>query len=188
MNKMSGIVFPALIAAPQYIYKIRQFSFSSGNLRRVGHTSTSTVRAIEIENETKTYWWIYLPASYHDSFYHIRFGPPREVPTQVTGAVAEALSLIIMRKLFQARNIARITPRPSSRTADFEMDIIENGKQVHALVESKGSNRPHRVPPNGVVLDGILQLRTTSYVKSATSGYLTITSYPSKTCFVIKVF
>jgi hypothetical protein len=183
-----SIVFPTLIATPQYDYKIRQFSFFSGNLQAVGRSSTSTVRAIEIENETNIYWWIYLPASYHDSFYHIRFHPPREVPTQVTGAVAEALSLIVMKKMFQAKNIDRITPRPSSRTADFEMDIVENGQQVHALVESKGSNRPHRRPPKGTVLDGALQLRITSYIKPATSGYLIITSYPSKTCFVIKVF
>lgn len=185
---MSRIVFPPLIATPQYDYKIRQFSFLFGKLQPVGRSSTSTVRAIEIENETNIYWWIYFPASYHDSFYHIRFGPPREVPTQVTGAVAEALSLIVMKRLFQAKNIDKITPRPSSKTADFEMDIVENRQQVHALVESKGSNRPHKKPPKGMVLDGTLQLRTTSYIKPATSGYLIITSYPSKTCFVIKVF
>ena len=185
---MSRIVFPSLIATPQYDYEIKQFSFSAGKLQRNGRSSTATVRAIEIENETNVYWWIYLPASYHDSFYHIRFHPPREVPTQITGGVAEALSLIVMKKLFQAKNIARITPRPSSRTADFEIDIVENGQQVHALVESKGSNRPHKKPPKGTVLDGMLQLRTTNYIKSATSGYLIITSYPSKTCFVIKVF
>lgn len=190
---MAGIVFPPLISTSQYPYKVKQFAFSSGRLQRVGGTSTSVVNTFEIENETNTYWWIYLPASYHDSFYHVRFDPPREVPTQVTGAVAEALSLIIMRDLFQATNIYRITTRPSSRTADFEMDIIENGKRIHALVESKGSNRSHRTPPRGVVLDGTVQLRATSRVKQhfshpTISGYLIITSYPSRTCFVIKVF
>jgi len=185
---LSRIIFPSLIAKPQYDYQIKEFTLSAGNLQSVGPSSTSTVGAAEIEFETKGYWHILLPASYHDSFYHMRFHPPREVPTQVTGAVAEALSLIIMKKLFKAKKIERITSRPSSRTADFEMDIVENGQQVHAFVESKGSNRPQRKPPRGTIADGALQLRATVSIKPAASGYLIITSYPSKICFVIKVF
>jgi len=186
---MSRISFPSLIANPTYNYTIEQFSLVTGLLIPVMPPSTTTVGALEIEMETKIYWWIYLPANYHDSFYHTSFNSNKAIPTQVTGAVGEALALVIMRKMFQAKNVRRITPHPSSKSADFEMDIIENGKQVHALVESKGSNRPYSSPPMRTVYQGAYQLvKTSYYIPKPNTGYLLITSYPSRTCFAIKVF
>ena len=185
---MSRIVFPALHVSPLYDYAIRQYSLVSGSLQPIGKILKTTVTAIEVEMATKIYWLIYLPANYHDSFYHISFDSTKAIPTQVTGAVGEALTLVIMQKFYRAKNIVKITSTPSSKTADFEMDIIEKGQQVHALVESKGSNRLLRNPPMRTVYEGALQLVQTQYAKPANSGYLIIVSYPSKTCFVIKVF
>lgn len=186
---MGKIAFPSLIVNPSYDYTIKQFSLLTGSLQPIGAAYTTTVGALEIEMETKIYWWIYLPANYHDSFYHASFNSTKAIPTQVTGAVGEALALVIMRKLYQAKNVRRITPHPSSRSADFEMDIVENGQQVHALVESKGSNRPHNNPPLRTVYLGAYQLvKTHSCTRQPSTGYLIITSYPSKTCFAIKVF
>jgi hypothetical protein len=187
-QSMSRILFPSLIANPSYNYTIEHFSLVTGSLIPVSPSTTTNLGALEIEMETKIYWWIYLPANYHDSFYHTYFNSNKAVPTQVTGAVGEALALVIMRKVFQAKNVRRITPHPSSKSADFEMDIIENGKWVHAYVESKGSNRPYSYPPYQTVMQGGFQVVKTNFFQKARSGYLIITSYPSKTCFVIKVF
>lgn len=149
---------------------------------------SKTIGALEIEFQTINHWWIYLAANYHDSFYNISFDATRAIPTQVTGAVGESLALVIMQRLYQARNIRRITPHPSSRTADFEMDIDVNKRKVHALVESKGSNVNHTHPPFQTVRQGAAQLLATRFAHPSGAGYLVIASYPARTCFVIKVF
>jgi hypothetical protein len=186
---MSGVLFPSLQFRQFYDYEIRQFTIQAGLLQPCG-TNSVTIKAAELELETMAYWLIYLPANYHDVFYSSTCDPNLAIPTQITGGVGEAMALVIMRKLFGATGIDRINPSPSSQSADFEMDIIQNGKKVHALVESKGSNRVYRrYPPLRTVHYGAWQLIKTRLAKtSAISGYLIITSYPAKTCFVIKVF
>jgi len=171
-----------------YDYAIRQFSLSGNSLQPYGTPLSTTIGALEIELQTISHWWIYLAANYHDSFYHISFDASRAIPTQVTGAVGESLALVIMQRLYHARNIRRITPHPSSKTADFEMDINLNKQKIHALVESKGSNVRRRSPPFQTVSQGAAQLLATRFAHPSQVGYLIITSYPAKTCFVIRVF
>ena len=173
---------------PDYDYNVKQFSLLSGSLQP-STNSVIRVSAVEIEMETELYWWIYLPANYHDSFYHETFDSSRAIPTQVTGGVGEAFALVMMRKLYDADQVDKIMPHPSSKSADFEMKIIENGRKVHALVESKSSNNLyyHR-PPKRIIFEGAWQLVKTNSKVYANSGFLIITSYPAKTCFIIKVF
>jgi hypothetical protein len=170
-----------------YGYDIRQFQLFGDSLQPTTSFPT-TIDAIEIEMQTNSHWWIYLAADYHNSFYYTLFDSSRAIPTQVTGAVGEAMALVIMEKLYQAANIIRITPHPSSQSADFEMDIIESGQSVHALVESKASNVVLNNPPMQTVSSGLSQLLATRRCRPNSAGYLIITSYPGKACFVIKVF
>jgi len=173
----------------KYIFLyISQYVMRGSTLQKIRTAKTQTISALEIELEAIRYWWIYLPSNYHDSFYYTYFNPTQAIPTQVTGAVSDSISLIIMRALYQAKNILKITPHPSSKSADFEMDIIENGQTVHAIVESKGSNRRLHQPPWRVVSDGARQLLATRHIHPASSGFLIITSYPTRNCFLIKVF
>lgn len=90
--------------------------------------------------------------------------------------------------MYGARNVRSITPHPSSKTADFEMDINLGGRKVHALVESKGSNVNSSEPNLQTVAYGATQLIATQYAHPSGAGYLIITSYPRHQCFVIRVF
>jgi len=171
-----------------YDYTIVQYDLRSGTLQQIGSPFSITVGAIEIEYQTDNHWWIFLAANYHDSFYYANFDPTKAIPTQVTGAVGESLAIVFMQRLYYARNVRRITPHPSSKAADFEMDINLNGQVVHTLVESKGSNvnSPHPYFPT--IAHGTLQLLASRRAHRSGAGYLIITSYPAKRCFVIKVF
>lgn len=171
-----------------YDYTIDQYILRHNSLQPYGTSSSRTIGALEIELQTINHWWIYLAANYHDSFYHTSFDSTRAIPTQVTGAVGESLALVIMQRLYQARNIRRITPHPSSKTADFEMDMYVNRRKVHALVESKGSNVRRNYPSMQIVSQGASQLFATRRAHPSGAGYLVITSYPARRCFVIKVF
>lgn len=171
-----------------YDYTIDQYVIRNGSLQSYGTPSNRTIGALEIELQTINHWWIYLAANYHDSFYYTSFNSTRAIPTQVTGAVGESLALVIMQRLYRARNIRRIIPHPSSKTADFEMDIHLNRRMVHALVESKGSNINRNYPPLQTVYQGASQLFATRRAHPSRAGYLVITSYPARRCFVIRVF
>lgn len=149
---------------------------------------TLTIGAIEIEYQTINHWWIYLASNYHDSFYYIYYDPVKSIPTQVTGAVGESLAVVIMKRLYRARNVIPITPHPSSRTADFQMDINLNGRMVHTLVESKGSNVNSDQPYFPTVTHGTAQLLATRHAHLSGAGFLVISSYPAHRCFVIRVF
>lgn len=130
-----------------------------------------------------------MAANYHDSFYYTSFDPTKSIPTQVTGAVGESLAVVIMQRLYQAKNVRRITPHPSSRAADFEMNITLNGQRIHALVESKGSNINSDQPYFPIVTYGTAQLLATRHSGHRSgAGYLVISSYPARKCFVIRVF
>ena len=123
-----------------YDYEVTEYDFTTGRLLEIGHPRTLGVGAIEIEYQTINHWWIYFPSNYHDSFYDTTFDPTKSIPTQVTGAVGESIAIILMERWFNAIHIQRLTPHPSSKTADFRMDIKIDGQWVHAIVESKGSN------------------------------------------------
>jgi len=171
-----------------YDYTIDQYVIRNGLLRSYGTPSNRTVGALEIELQTINHWWIYLAANYHDSFYNTSFDSTRAIPTQVTGAVGESLALVIMQRLYSATNIRRITPHPSSKAADFEMDIYINRNKIHALVESKGSNVRRNYPPMQTVYQGASQLFATRRAHPSGAGFLVITSYPARRCFIIRVF
>lgn len=186
-DRISTVVFSPILPR-SYDYTIAEYDFSTGRLQNVGVASALTIRAIEIEFQTTNHWWIYLASNYHDSFYYTYFDPRKAIPTQVTGAVGESLAVVIMQRMYGARNVRPITPHPSSKTADFEMDIILNGRIVHALVESKGSNVNNSEPNLQTVAYGAAQLIATQHAHPSGTGYLIITSYPAHRCFVIKVF
>jgi len=95
-----------------------------------------------IETETRLRWFVIWPSVYHNSFFNATSPANRQIPTQVTGAVAEAITLRLFQTAFDARNIEKISEKPRSKTADFAMDIRWNGVILHSLVESKGSNSP----------------------------------------------
>ena len=89
-------------------------------------------------------WYIIHPALYHHSFYSAMIPAHLQIPTQVTGAIAEAVTLRLFHQLYVAHNVVKIRERPSSKSADFAMDIVRDGHPQHCLVESKGSNSPRR--------------------------------------------
>ena len=124
-----------------YDYRF-EISLASGT--NLASISPPTVRisSAAIETETKLRWFIIRPAVYHNAFFNASSPANRQIPTQVTGAIAEAVTLRLFQTLFSARNIEKISERPSSMTADFAMDINWNSSLIHCLVESKGSNMP----------------------------------------------
>ena len=178
-------LIPHLIS--KYTYNVNLYS-NSRNLRNPTFQTTISLDGFDIEFEKRSYWLLYLSSTYHDSFFHTRIPRAFSIPTQVTGAVGEILAINIMRDLFQATNIDTITPNPSRRSADYEMDIIENKIPVHAVVEVKASNKPLVRPGRTVVTQAIIQLNRSRWVVGAEAGYIVYTSFPSQICFVIKVF
>lgn len=179
---------PAPLLLKSYDYEVTEYDFASGTLRQAGQPRNLGIGAIEIDHETHNHWWIYYPSNYHDSFYDISFDPTKSIPTQVTGAVGESIAIILMERWFNATNVQRITPHPSSKTADFKMDIQIGGHWVHTLVESKGSNASRGRPYLPAMTQGIIQLLATRLVHYAEAGFLITTSYPSRRISLIKVF
>lgn len=100
------------------------------------------ITSSSIETETKLRWFIIRPSMYHYAFFHATSPANLQIPTQVTGGVAEAITLRVFEIAFNANNIEPISEKPRSKTADFAMDIQWSGLFIHVLVESKGSNAP----------------------------------------------
>ncbi len=126
----------------QYDYQVEISLPSGSNLSNVPHTISVRISSASIETETKLRWFILRPAIYHNAFFNSTSPANRQIPTQVTGAIAEAVTLRLFQTLFNAHNIEKISEKPRSMTADFAMDINWNGHELHSLVESKGSNMP----------------------------------------------
>lgn len=112
-----------------------------------------------------------------------------QIPTQVTGAIAEAVTLRLFHMLYAAHNVVKIKERPSSKTADFAMDIVRNGHHQYCLVESKGSNSP-RTGISSVQLDQALdqlQLTAEAHDPPPDAEFASLVSFRNKTITVIEV-
>ena len=151
-----------------------------------------TVYAIEVELQTTKHWWVFEPSTYHDSFFHDWVDHSMEIPTQVSGAIGEALTIIAMERLFQARNIEKVTPHPSSKSADFIMDINLGGNTVTSLVEAKGSNRNLSRPDTATIAYAASQLLVTRAALASayaiTKGFALQIAFSSRRIFVVEVF
>jgi len=147
------------------------------------------ISAASIETETMLRWYIIHPALYHDSFYTSTIPAHLQIPTQVTGAIAEAVTLRLFHELYAAHNVVKIRERPSSKTADFAMDIVRDGQPQHCLVESKGSNSP-RTGISSVQLDQAweqLQLTGEVYDPPPDAKFASLVSFRNRTITVIEV-
>jgi len=182
---MAGVLLPPWFN--QYQYNIRVYD-DPNDLKNPSHNTIMNITAIQIELETNTYWWIILPNDYHDSFFRIIQPAQLQTPTQITGGVGESLSLAAMRHVFQPRNIRNLSPTPSSKMADYEMDVVLNNQVVHALVESKATNDVWRNPRKTKVRDATIQLTATRQQIPAQAGFVVVTSYPAQTIFIVQVF
>src|SRR5438132_2000837 len=97
-----------------YPYTVELCTYTFGTRPQIMSKSTVDLDAAGLETETKSRWYILRPAVYHDSFYHAKAPANRQVPSQVTGAIAEAVTLRLFEKLYKATNIEKISERPNS--------------------------------------------------------------------------
>jgi hypothetical protein len=149
--------------------------------------------ALEIELETTNHWWIFETATYHDSFFNNWVDPDMAIPTQVAGAVGEALAVLAMEKLWGARLVDKVTPHPSSRSADFWMQLdSRDGSLENILVESKATNARGNSPSRATVTYALSQLLD-SQTAMERDGiriqrlFVIITAFRARTLFVVEV-
>lgn len=181
---------PSLPWLRSYAYSVQQYSYTNGKLQTVGSPFRQIFRAADIDREARTFWWIYLPANYHNSFYYNLFHKMKAIPTQATGAVGDSIAVILMKRLFGAYDVHAITPHPSSQSADFKMKMLDvNGQIINVAVESKGTNNAYDKPPPFLLRQGSDQLAGTQQLVNLSFGakFLIVTSYRSKKSFIIRV-
>jgi hypothetical protein len=123
-----------------YDYSIELFKYQDeANINSVW-TRTAQITSQRIDTETKARWHIIWPSFYHCDFYYGLAPINLQIPTQITGGIAESITLSVFKIVFAANKILKISERPSSKTADFSLEINRNGAYEECIVESKGSN------------------------------------------------
>ena len=170
-----------------YDYQVWYYA-SPNSLQRPTWIRLDTISGFEIEFEPLNYWWVLLSSSYHDSFFSNSCPPRLAVPTQITGSIGETFSLAMMRhNPWDAQNIQHLSPTPSSKMADYSMDVKINGIYESAIVEAKAANRALSKPDKRTVVEAWTQIYETNKQVNAKNGFVVITSYPSNLIFIVKV-
>jgi hypothetical protein len=180
--------------ARKYAYTVRNYDLINGKIRHNPPNQQLDFFAVELELQTVNHWWIFESSTYHDSFFNDWVDPDKAVPTQVCGAIGETLALLTMEKIHGARLIQKITPFPSSKTADFWMEMdAPTGNVEDILVESKGTNSLMKRPDKATVDKASSQLSGSRAVMvhdgyPVQHGFAVISAYKTNRVFVVKVF
>lgn len=126
-------------------------------------TKSARITSQMIDTEIKARWRIIWPSFYQSDFYY-GFAPINlQIPTQITGGIAESITLSIFKIVFAANKILKISERPSSETMDFSMNINIKGTYEECNVESKGPNSKYSF--NNRQLEQAIKQLNDTYVK-----------------------
>ncbi len=172
-----------------YNYEVLEYTFSGGQLTRSGSGSVS-LTGLELELESTTYWELLAPAIYHDMFFHRwRYLPQRTDMPQITGSVGEIVAVLAMRQRYGAANVQPLHPTPRRRSADFAMELPNDGGWDATVVEVKSTNRNLVRPDLSRIAEGAVQVTITltqarqRYVR----GFVALVSHPGHRIFVAEV-
>jgi hypothetical protein len=111
----------------------------------------------KLRQDGHSIWPSFYPSDFYYGFATINL----QIPTHITGGIAESITLSIFKIVFAANKILKISERPSSETKDFSMNIKIKGTYEECIVESKGST-PNYSFNNRQLEQAIKQLNDTS--------------------------
>ena len=172
-----------------YQYNVKGYDYINGRLSVSAPDLLTQIFARDVEFETFNHWFVHRPSYYHEHFYASTVDMDKAIPTQITGAIGESVAVVLFTNLMLARNIQKIRERPSSKTADFSMDIQNGNRQEHILVESKGSNSVYSGPPSVPLSNAVQQLDETEahHHRHVDRRFVVITCFPTHLIFQVEV-
>ena len=97
MARQESLSVPILFK--QYDYQVQISLPENTTLPSISPRTPVRISSASIETETKLRWFIIRPAIYHNAFFYSLSPANRQIPTQVTGAIAEAVTLRLFQTL-----------------------------------------------------------------------------------------